>query len=314
MADGLEPLPDMAALWLALACGVGLVRSEAGGDGDRVVAAGPEFWVEHADPPAADDRHPLARLAAVAGRGQSRGREPRRPAASDLPPARRAALAGVPAGRRVGGAGRPGPAPLRTIHPEWDRPSLRPARRPRPERDAGVAARASRGNALLAAPHAWRAAASPAAAGSGYAMGLVRAGEEKDSGRTVVQLTPWAATSWPWALRRRPRPTFEHFLFVQPNFEIIAYRQGLNPQLVGRLSRFAWWTKIGAALELKLTQESIVLGLEGGIPPSRCSRSWRSTAAPAAHARARRHRPLVQPPRADHLLRRRNPDRVPLLH
>ena len=30
-----------------------------------------------------------------------------------------------------------------------------------------------------------------------------------------------------------PRPTFEHFLFVQPNFEMIAYRQGLTPQLVG---------------------------------------------------------------------------------
>ena len=70
-----------------------------------------------------------------------------------------------------------------------------------------------------------------------------------------------------------PRPAFEHFLFVQPNLEMIAYRQGLTPQLVGRLSRFAWWTKIGAALELKLTQESIVFGLEGGQTPGRCSRS-----------------------------------------
>ena len=62
-----------------------------------------------------------------------------------------------------------------------------------------------------------------------------------------------------------PRPTFEQFLFVQPNFEVIAYRQGLTPQLVGRLSRFAWWSQIGAALELKLTRESIVLGLDGGL-------------------------------------------------
>src|SRR5262249_22293455 len=64
-----------------------------------------------------------------------------------------------------------------------------------------------------------------------------------------------------------PRPTFERFLFVQPNFEVIAYRQGLTPHLVGRLSRFAWWSRIGAALELKLSRESIVHGLDWGLTP-----------------------------------------------
>ena len=59
--------------------------------------------------------------------------------------------------------------------------------------------------------------------------------------------------------------TFEQFLFVQPNFEVIAYRQGLTPQLAGRLSRFAWWSQIGSALELKLTRESIVHGLDWGL-------------------------------------------------
>ena len=63
------------------------------------------------------------------------------------------------------------------------------------------------------------------------------------------------------------RPAFERFLFVQPNFEVIAYRQGLTPQLVGRLSRFAWWTQIGSALELKLSRESIVFGLDLGSKP-----------------------------------------------
>ena len=61
------------------------------------------------------------------------------------------------------------------------------------------------------------------------------------------------------------RQTFDQFLFVQPNFEVIAYRQGLTPQLVGLLSRFAWWSQIGSALELKLTRESIVHGLNGGL-------------------------------------------------
>ncbi len=64
-----------------------------------------------------------------------------------------------------------------------------------------------------------------------------------------------------------PRPAFEKFLFVQPNFEVIAYRQGLTPQLVGRLSRFVWWSQIGSALELRLSRESIVHGLDLGSKP-----------------------------------------------
>ena len=83
----------------------------------------------------------------------------------------------------------------------------------------------------------------------------------------MVQLTPLGRYVLAAGPTPPPRPTFEQFLFVQPNFEVIAYRQGLTPQLVGRLSRFAWWTQIGAALELKLTRESIVLGLDGGLTP-----------------------------------------------
>ena len=103
--------------------------------------------------------------------------------------------------------------------------------------------------------------------GAGYALGLIRTGEEAGSRRTVVQLTALGRYVLALGPPPPPRTPFEHFLFVQPNLEIIAYRQGLSPQLVGRLSRFAWWTKIGAAMELKLTQESVVLGLEGGQTP-----------------------------------------------
>src|SRR5205823_4314972 len=46
IADALEPLPDMAALWLALACAVGLLVAEPGSE--RVGAAAPEFWTENA--------------------------------------------------------------------------------------------------------------------------------------------------------------------------------------------------------------------------------------------------------------------------
>ena len=103
--------------------------------------------------------------------------------------------------------------------------------------------------------------------GAAYPLGLVRAAEERGTGRRVVQLTPLGRYVLASGPTPPPRPTFEQFLFVQPNFEVIAYRQGLTPQLVGRLSRFAWWSQIGAALELKLTRESIVLGLDGGLTP-----------------------------------------------
>jgi hypothetical protein len=103
--------------------------------------------------------------------------------------------------------------------------------------------------------------------GAAYPLGLVRAAEERGTGRRVVQLTPLGRYVLAAGPTPPPRPAFEQFLFVQPNFEVIAYRQGLTPQLVGRLSRFAWWAQVGAALELRLTRESILFGLEGGLTP-----------------------------------------------
>lgn len=101
--------------------------------------------------------------------------------------------------------------------------------------------------------------------GGAYALGLVRAGEEQETGRRAVQLTPLGRYVLAMGPPPPPRPTFDQFLFVQPNLEVIAYRQGLTPPIIGRLSRFAWWSRIGAAVELKLTQESVALGLEWGM-------------------------------------------------
>ncbi len=101
--------------------------------------------------------------------------------------------------------------------------------------------------------------------GVAYPLGLVRTGEELGSGRRAVQLTPLGRYILAAGPTPQPRPAFPQFLFVQPNFEVIAYRQGLTPLLVGRLSRFAWWSQIGAAMELRLTRESIVLGLDSGL-------------------------------------------------
>jgi hypothetical protein len=54
-------------------------------------------------------------------------------------------------------------------------------------------------------------------------------------------------------------------LVVQPNGDIIAYRQGLTPGLVGKLSRFADWKMIGPACTLGLSAESVYRGLESGL-------------------------------------------------
>jgi hypothetical protein len=59
--------------------------------------------------------------------------------------------------------------------------------------------------------------------------------------------------------------TFQQTLVVQPNGEIIAYRQGLTPDLVAKLSRFATWKTLGAACTLELRPEGVYRGLESGL-------------------------------------------------
>jgi hypothetical protein len=62
-----------------------------------------------------------------------------------------------------------------------------------------------------------------------------------------------------------PAPgVFPRTLLVQPNLEIIAYRQGLTPALVARLTRFATWKTLGAACTLQLEPETVYRALEAG--------------------------------------------------
>jgi len=60
-------------------------------------------------------------------------------------------------------------------------------------------------------------------------------------------------------------PAFPQTLLVQPNAEILAYRQGLTPFLIGTLSRFARWKGLGPACTLELTPEQTYRGLESGL-------------------------------------------------
>lgn len=64
--------------------------------------------------------------------------------------------------------------------------------------------------------------------------------------------------------RSDPRPGHTQTLLVQPNSEILAYRQGLTPSLIASLSSFAAWKQIGSACTLELTADSVTRGLEDG--------------------------------------------------
>lgn len=67
----------------------------------------------------------------------------------------------------------------------------------------------------------------------------------------------------------QPVPNLEHdfrqTLVMQPNGELVVFRQGLTPTLIGKLSRFAVWKTIGAACTMELTAESVYRGLETGL-------------------------------------------------
>lgn len=58
--------------------------------------------------------------------------------------------------------------------------------------------------------------------------------------------------------------TFQQTLLVQPNLEILAYRQGLTPELIARLGNFATWKSLGAACTLQLEPASVYHALEHG--------------------------------------------------
>ena len=62
-----------------------------------------------------------------------------------------------------------------------------------------------------------------------------------------------------------PTPIFPQTLLVQPNGEILLYRQGLTPNLVAKLTRFAQWKGIGPACTLELNATQTYHGLESGL-------------------------------------------------
>jgi hypothetical protein len=99
--------------------------------------------------------------------------------------------------------------------------------------------------------------------GVAYPLRLVEAAPAEDG--WVVRLSALGRHLYANAPEPPGVPAFPQTLLVQPNAEILAYRQGLTPGLIGTLSRFARWKGIGPACTLELTPEHTYRGLESGL-------------------------------------------------
>jgi hypothetical protein len=99
--------------------------------------------------------------------------------------------------------------------------------------------------------------------GFAFQLRMLRAARDAD-GEWVVSLTDLGR----WMLGVGPAPaastTYIKTLLVQPNLEILVYRQGMTPELIAALSRFAAWKTLGSACTLQLEPESAYRALESG--------------------------------------------------
>jgi hypothetical protein len=97
-----------------------------------------------------------------------------------------------------------------------------------------------------------------------YQLKLVQVAPSAD-GKCLVRLSPVGR----WLVSGDASPRIaEHFaqtLLVQPNFEVLVFRQGLTPDLIANLSSFARWKSLGAACQMELVADQVYRGLESGI-------------------------------------------------
>ena len=98
--------------------------------------------------------------------------------------------------------------------------------------------------------------------GVAFPLGLVEAAQH-DGWR--IRLTVLGRHLLAGGPEPSPTPAFPQTLLVQPNAEVLAYRQGLTPALVSKLSRFAEWKGLGPACTLQLNPTRTYHGLESGL-------------------------------------------------
>lgn len=104
---------------------------------------------------------------------------------------------------------------------------------------------------------------APFLLGLAYSLRLLQAAKA-DDGAWRVRLSPLGR----WLIGATDKaPTlsgFQQTLLVQPNLEILAYRQGLTPELIASLSKIATWKGLGPACTLQLEPHSVYRALEMG--------------------------------------------------
>ncbi|MFO0938529.1 MAG: helicase-associated domain-containing protein [Gemmataceae bacterium] len=117
-------------------------------------------------------------------------------------------------------------------------------------------------------------------------LGLIERSEDR------LRLTPLGQSALNGANPPAQPTPFPQTLLVQPNAEILVYRQGLTPTLLSTLTRFADWKVIGPACTLELTEQRVYRGLESGL-----------TVAEMLHP-LQKHGSRTVPPAVEDLLRR----------
>jgi hypothetical protein len=245
IADVLHAPEDHVSLWLSLARSIGLLIDEP--ESDRIVAAPASIWAEHGV-------H-LPQMIAARWLGGADltdgGADPGSNLA--LRPVTLLWLASLEEGAWVR---------LDELA-AWLSDRMRPPTLPEP----GGKAERRRGRSADEVPSGdpMTEVLRSTLLGPAYLLGLVRVGEAGPSRTPAVQLTERGRYVLGLGPPPPPPPRIEQFLFVQPNFEIVAYRQGLNPALIGRLSRFARWSQLGSALTLRLNSDAIDRGLASGL-------------------------------------------------
>jgi hypothetical protein len=99
--------------------------------------------------------------------------------------------------------------------------------------------------------------------GVAFPLKLIQATRSEGS-EVLIRLSPMGR--WLLGLAEQPpaQPSFPQTLLVQPNLEILVYRQGLTPDLIGRLGKLASWKTLGAACTMDLSPSTVYRALEAG--------------------------------------------------
>ena len=231
-ADRLIDVPDMGFFVTVLAERVGVLREA---EGEVRVGSLPAEWEAGLAPSLEALWSQLPRLRAWNPIDGWRGGE--QPAGNPFPSAYLLAfllLARLPADAWIGPDAVE--AWLNEHHPYWKDEFLRPSRR-----------------------EPWM---ETFLLGVAYPLRLVQAVRDGDAWR--VRLAPTGR--WLLGLGEAPalESSFTQMLLVQPNLEIIAYRQGLTSALVAKLTRFAAWKSLSAACTLQLEPDTVYRALESG--------------------------------------------------